>query len=172
MPEQHYNKEFRVYKPRSGNQGAALKLQFRIKPKQGGIHPEAMLFLEIAKQIDEVDGNSQFDWASSVDYKGDSVTMKLGVPDVGELLLVLSGDKEYVGPKPKGASKIVPGLFHKNQSGNTILKFAKQKGDYDGYAAQLSTHKDHSFRITLTEGEGIVLRVLLEDFIIKHYDWK
>jgi hypothetical protein len=165
-------KEYRIYKPKKTS-GSALKLQYRFKSRrEDKKYPEAMLFLEIACQTGtDSNDNASFDWAHTEEYKGSSVTMKLGLPDVGELLLVLTSKKEYAGPAPKGGNKVAPGLFHQNKNGNTILKFAKMSGGYSGYVAQLSTGKDNSYRISITEGEAIIMKILLEQFVIQHHNW-
>jgi hypothetical protein len=44
-------------------------------------------------------------------------------------------------------------------------------GGYSGYVAQLSTGKDNSYRISITEGEAIIMKILLEQFVIQHHNW-
>jgi hypothetical protein len=166
------SRELRVYKPNRAGNGAALKIQYRNKKKQGKEFVEPMLFLEIAKQLGvDSNDNAKFDWAGNAEtHTGFSVTMKLGCVDVGEILCVLLGQKTQVGPPPKGSQRASSGLFHKNKNGSTVLKFASLT-DNTGYAMQLSTSKEHSFRLMLTQGEGIQLRVMLEEFLRKFYDW-
>lgn len=163
------SKEYRVYKPNKNNNGSALKIQYKMKPKQGKDYSEGMLFLEIAVQTGtDENGNASFDWAMAEGYKGKSVTMKLGLTDIGELLLVLNGKKEYAGPPAKPGQKSGMGLFHQNKNGNTVLKFGKIP---NGYAAQLSTSKEHSFRISVSDGEAEILKVLLEQAILLIHRW-
>jgi hypothetical protein len=164
------SREIRVYKPKGKTDGSALKLQARFKNKLGGNFAEMMLFLEIARQTGiDPNGNSSYDWHAAEGYQGGSVTMKLGVPDVTELLLVLRDKKKEVGPPPKAGMKIGPGLFHQNPNGNTILKFIKAQGT--GYWAQLSTSKEHSFKISISEAEAIAMERMLTRFLDLYYNW-
>jgi len=167
----NHNREFRVYKPKGKAEGTALKVQYRIKIKEEK-YKEPMVFMEIARQtgVDE-NKNAKFDWASQEHLDRKNVTMKIGIPDAAELIQVLTGKKNQVGPPPKAGQKVGAGLFHQNKNGNTIMKFGTM-AQYAGYSMQISTSKENSFRISLTEGEGVVLRLLLERFIILYYCWE
>ena len=161
------SKEFRIYKPTKAQNGAASKFQVSVK-KIKEKYEEVMLFWEMAEQtgIDE-NNNASFDWTKPEKDIHRSITMKLGSNDVGELLCVLSGKKEFVGRKKE------EGLFHQNQSGNTILKFAKM--DRGGYYAALSAKRSGvlmSIKHSLTDSEGTILEQLLKDFVSSLYKWK
>jgi hypothetical protein len=162
-------KDFRVYKPRNKDEGVALRLQFRVKPRKGKSFEEPMIFAEMAKQtgVDE-NGNATFDWAAPKDGGVKNCTMNLGIPDVCELLLVLRGMKEQVGPPGKDG-KPGMGLFHKNTSGNTVMRFVSTQS---GYAMQLSTSRENSYKIGLTAAEGLCMEILLTKFIEVYYGWE
>lgn len=163
------SKEFRIYKPNRAGHGAASKFQCVIKKKKEK-YDELVLFLESAKQegVDAND-NAKFAWSD----KNNSVTMKLGLPDVGEMLLVLKGRKKYVGPPPKQEGAHEPGIYHQNQSGNTSLKMKWDKSTlYLSLSSQNSQTKDivrvnHAISLS----EAVVLETLLEDFIKQYHSW-
>ena len=93
-------KEFRIYKPNSKGSGAASKFQCRTKWKtvDSVDYAELILFLESAQQTGfDKNKNASFGWSTNSEKnKGKSVTMKLGLPDIGEMLLVLKGRKQFV----------------------------------------------------------------------------
>lgn len=111
--------EYRVYKPNSSNSGSALS--FQIKQIVGDKFTTNDFFLVGVQQTgtDADSGNAIFGWKDQEKI----VNMKLGVPDICELMTVLNGVKNVVGPKPKAGATEGMGLFHQNPKGNTVLKF-------------------------------------------------
>jgi hypothetical protein len=164
-------KEYRIYKPNKAGNGAASKFQCRTKVKND--RPELVLFLETAKQkgVDEKN-NARFAWAKK-DEVSESVTVKLGLADIGEMLLVLSGRKQYVGGEPKAGRKVEPGLYHENKSGNTSIRLKWDKKTlFLNLSSQNAKTKDlikvgHS----ITTGEAAILELLLADFVKQYHQW-
>tara|TARA_Y100001949_G_C15958850_1_gene318283 strand:- start:548 stop:1096 length:549 start_codon:yes stop_codon:yes gene_type:complete len=167
-------KEFRIYKPNSKNSGAASKFQCTTKYKKIGDkeYPEMVLFLESAPQTGTDDnGNASFGW-SQQGKSGKSVTMKLGMPDIGEILLVLTGKTKFVGPSPKSGRTVEPGLFHKNKNGNTSLRLKWSDGKlYLNLSSQDSKKDVSKVGHSITPGEATVLAVLLESFVAQYHGW-
>lgn len=153
---------YTLYKPFKNKEGkflgAASSLEFKTgEPDKYG-NFDAMVFWNMAPQSGEKDGNALFDWENKI-------TMKLGIPDLGELLAVLNGNKDSVSNNGS--------LYHQNAKGNTVLKFSFDK-EKQRYIAQLSTKRDsdtkqygHSFSV----GEAEVLRVLLTSAVESFYKW-
>ncbi len=152
-------KEFRIYKPNKDKTGAATKFQLSLKKYDK--YEEFILFLESAKQTGlDSDGNASFGWKDTTL----KVIMKLEPTDIGELLLVLTGQKEKV-----GSGK---GLYHENTKGNTILQF-ERKGD-TGYAYRLSNKQGDkllAIQHMISPAEGEILRVLLTTALNRSFGW-
>jgi hypothetical protein len=168
-------KEYRIYKPNSKNSGAATKFQCRVKEVGKGDkkYPELFLFVEMAQQTgtDEND-NAKFDWAGKENPNPKSVTMKLGLPDVGEILLVLMGRKKFVGPEPKEGQKIESGLFHQNNDGNTSMRLKWDNGKlYLNLSAQDKAKNLVKVSHSITMAEAVVLEHLLQHFIVAYHAW-
>lgn len=151
--------EVRFYKPNKAGNGAASKLELRVKTvkkdDQEKSWQEVMLFWVSAQQGPEKDGNASFFWDQK-DKK--QVTLKLGDIDAGEILAVLNNRKEEVGTGK--------GLYHQNQNGNSSMSF--KKGDNGYYVRVSSQDKDRNLiaiQHTLTWAEGEILRVMLTEFI-------
>mgnify|MGYP006408102513 FL=1 len=167
-------KEFRIYKPNNKSSGAASKFQCKTKWKKIGDkeYPEMVLFLESASQTGTDDnGNASFGWSQQ--GKSDkSVTMKLGMPDIGEMLLVLTGKTKFVGPPPKSGRTVEPGLFHQNKNGNTSLRLKWSDGKlYLNLSSQDSNKNVVKVGHSITSGEATVLAVLLESFVAQYHGW-
>src|SRR6266487_4390492 len=91
-----------VYKPRQTGDGAALKLDLRLKPirnDKGYIHAvEGGLFLELAAQTGKgEDGYARFGWQDA-----GRLTAKLGVPDISAILLGLRSVRQLEKKVPEG----------------------------------------------------------------------
>ena len=170
-------KEYRIYKPNSKGSGAASKFQCRTKWKtvDGVDYADLILFLETAQQTGfDSNKNASFDW-SSANNKGKkpkSVTMKLGLPDIGEILLVLKGRKQFVGPEPKEGRKIEPGLYHQKAKGNTSLRLKWSEGKlYLNLSSQDENKNVIKVSHSITTAEATVLESLLDHFIDKYHGW-
>jgi hypothetical protein len=169
-------KEFRIYKPRNDGSGAASAFQLRSTTDPERIpQRELNLFLSMTNQTgyDKENDNALFGWQED----GKNITMKLGPPDVGDMLLVLSGRKEYVGPSKKADRQVESGLYHANPKGNTVLRLkrAKNQSGEVVYYMQLSAQRDGKqtmIKHSLTAGEGELLRLLLINYIENLYGWQ
>lgn len=173
------NASFRLYKGKKTGDGAASSWQLSVKPgrKNANIN-ETNLFLEIAPQTgrDEND-NHTFDWRkyNEEDKRwsaAKSVSVKLGLPDIGEFLTVLNGLSKSVGNGK--------GLYHDTDRSNTIIYFSKatdKDGVEFGYNVRLS-HKDketsdqNSVSHFISFAEGEVLRTLFNSAILQITKWE
>jgi len=148
-----FTESYKVYKPQKDGTGAASQFSWSSEKK--------CLFIESAKQLLEKnsDGNSLFDWANKIIFK-------LGSPDIAEILCVLHNIKNSVGQGDRG-------LFHSNNKGNAVLKF--QKAEKSGYYFGISVKKEGSepvaIKHSITDGEGMILQILLRRAIEIVYDW-
>lgn len=165
---QTYFPEFRIYKPKPTKDGAASKLQLKVKQEE---YREVMLFWEIAQQTGLDDnGNASFAWA----IKERKVVFKMEAIDIGEVLAVLNGLKKSVGVSKEGK----PGsIFHKNATGNSVFKFTKMEKDGNvGYWLEVSSKKNTgelvSVKHTISASEGEILRIVLQDAISCIYNWR
>ena len=170
-------KEFRIYKPNAKGSGAASKFQCRTKWKSvdGVEYAYLILFLESAQQTGfDSNKNASFGWSTNSEKnKGKSVTMKLGLPDIGEMLLVLKGRKTFVGPEPKEGRKIEPGLYHQNKHGNTSLRLKWSEGRlYLNISSQDKNKNVTKVSHSITTAEAAVLESLLENFVVELHGWK
>lgn len=170
-------KEYRIYKPNSKGNGAASKFQCRTKWKtvDGVDYAELVLFLETAKQTGfDSNKNASFGWSTSSDKnKSTSVTMKLGMPDIGEMLLVFMGRKPYVGPEPKEGKKIEPGIYHQNKNGNTSLRLKWSEGKlYLNISSQDGSKNVTKVSHSITPAEATILESLLSNFVVEYHGWK
>ena len=165
--------EYRIYKPYK-SKGAAVKFQIKLLKEDKGTYwsHDPQLFLVAAPEIPSNNENAAFAWEDSKK----AVTMKLGMPDVGEILLVLGTKKEYVGPFKKADRAVEMGLYHKNPRGNTILKLkaAKNGNKERVFYLAVSSQRDKGtavkVNLTLTHAEGEILRLLLERWVHLAHD--
>jgi len=170
-------KEYRIYKPNSKGSGAASKFQCRTKWKtiDGVDYGELILFLEASQQTGfDSNKNASFGWSTNNEKsRGKSVTMKLGLPDIGEILLVLKGRKKFVGPEPKEGRKIEPGLYHQKAKGNTSLRLKWSEGRlYLNLSSQDENKNVVKVSHSITTAEAAVLESLLEHFIVEYHRWR
>lgn len=152
-----FSKGFVLYKARSDGNGAVS--QWNLGSKKDCV------FLEMAIQKGkDDDGNARFDWDNKVRFK-------LGDADIGEILAVLVGIQDGVGPFDitKGKHK---GLFHSNQSGNAVLYFGKDKhGRFRIYLSVKRGDEKTVVQHTISKGEACVLSTLLRHAIEVMYRW-
>lgn len=155
--EKKFLKSFKIFRANKSREGAAS--QWSLSDKEGKVS----LFVDAAKQkpTDDAEGNATFDWDSKL-------TMKLGEPDVGEILCVLKNIKREVGTGK--------GLFHANDKGNSVLNFSLYEKDNNPvcYSLRVSTQRDgvnSMVQHLVSFADGEILRVLLERFIARKYDW-
>jgi len=163
-------KDFRVYRVTKNNTGAASKVQVVEKTKQKGdkTYSEINVFWESTVQVGvDTDGNGQFDWTKNGDDttgKG-SITLKLGMVDVGELLAVLNGRKTCIGTDPS------KGIFHKTNSDcNKSMQFVMEEGK--GYSFRMSEKGPGGLKQvkhTFSFSDGELLRVVLTEAVRMYY---
>lgn len=156
--------EYRVYKPRKSNDGAAIAFQLSYKEKEynGKKYPNWMVFMVATKQTGtDSNGNASFDW------KEKAINVKLGENDLGEIIAVLERRKQSVGTKGS--------LFHETPGGgNKIIGFEYNK-DRGFYSLSVSS-KDKSgglskVNLTVSDSEASILLVLLKRAVEKIYQW-
>lgn len=161
--------QWRVYKPKKDHKGAASRLELKIitTPKMSGDNQftdrEVQVFWVASPQtgVDSND-NAMFSWKDKDDKL--SVTLKLGEPDIGDLLAVLTGQKKAVGTGK--------GIYHQNERGNTSFTFELVEGSgYKVRVAKMVGGKLTAVAHTISLGEAQVLRVLLESIIRQTYLW-
>lgn len=156
-----YYPEFRSYKPNKAGNGAATKFQIRAGPNQNN-QERVMLFVQSAMQtgVGE-DENASFGWKD----ESKTLTIKLGVNDVGEILSVIYGVKQQAGSEK--------GLYHQNDKGNSTLQFSFN--EKWGYNFRVTSKQDgvlKEVKHAISFAEAEVLRVLLTDFIRLTYQWR
>lgn len=165
--------EFRIYKPNNNKNGAASKLELRNKTVEKGdnTYSEWMMFWTGANQTGEdANGNASFDWKTK-EKPGKEVVLKLGDPDIGELLAVLNKSKDKVGG-PEGK-----GLYHQNERGNSSLSFEYSKSTNpkydDSYRFRLSSKVGDNpvleVKHTITLAEAEIIKEILLGYVRKKY---
>jgi len=166
-------KEWRVYKPKKTNDGAASKLECRVEPREketstGGvfIQNKMLVFWVATKQTGtDANGNASFGWKDPALH----ITVKLDEPDLGEILAVLNGYKTITGQ----SGEKWKGMFHKNEKGSTSF-FIEKNENGTGYTVRVSKKNDGEQAIQishqLTFGEAEVLRVIVEQIVQKIYN--
>jgi hypothetical protein len=168
-PSVTYFPEYRIYKPKNDKTGAASKLQLKIKHDR---YREVYLFWEAAQQIGlDANGNASFAWA----IPEKKITFKLESVDIGEILAVLNGKKDFAGMPAKDGKG--GAIFHQNEKGNTVFKFQKMEKDGNvTYWLQITSKKKDGklteVKHTISCSEGEVLKVLLTDAISCMYNWR
>lgn len=152
-----FSKGFVLYKAKGDGNGAAS--QWNLGSKKDCV------FLEMANQQGKDDkGNASFDW-------GNKIRFKLGEADIGEILAVLVGLQDAVGPFDINKKKH-KGLFHSNPNGNAILYFGKD--EHGGLRIYLSVKKDDNKSVVqhfINKGEACILSTLLRRAIEVMYRW-
>src|SRR5690606_28970285 len=119
-----------------------------------------MPFLIVAKQNGyDNNNNAKFDWESGL-------VVKLGEPDMGELIAVLEGRKQSVGTKGS--------LYHANNNGNKVVNFSSnEKGGFFLSVSAQDSNKTSLGKISLvlSDGEAALLLVLLKKAVELMYGW-
>lgn len=152
-----FSKGFVLYKAKNDGNGAAS--QWNLASKKDCV------FLEMADQRGkDENGNARFDWDNKISFK-------LGESDIGELLAVLVGLKNGVGPFDTSKQKH-KGLFHSNPNGNAILYFGKDEhGRFRIYLSVKKGDTKNAVQHTISKGEACVLSTLLRRAIEVMYRW-
>ncbi len=168
---------FRMIKAKTdtGGNPAGAASSWRMSEKED----DCSLFLEIAPQTGSPDDMPRFDWRKFDQGKKEwnetnSIVVNLGIPDIGEILLVLNGVKDDAGGTSKDPKF---GLYHNNENGSSTIQFSTWKKDETllGYGLRVFNNpkegqkKSVSHTISLAEGE--VLRVLLQNSILRICNW-
>ena len=157
-------KEYRVYKPYGESKGAASAFQVKItldSEESPGKKRIVELFWVCTNQTGQNSstGNASFGWSDPKQ----SITMKMGLPDIGEILSLLEGDKEEIS------------LFHQNRSGNTVAKMKQaQTKSGPAFGFQMSSKKGDNLtkvRHNFSMSDSKILKRLLQDYISLYHDW-
>lgn len=163
-----YFPEYRIYKPKKTGDGSASRLQFKVKDEQYG--PRAYLFWEASQQDGfSDDKNAKFKWTD----KTGKITMKLEETDIGELLAVFNGVKDFVGTEP------TKGLYHQHEHGNTVMCLTRQRqeGKPTVFYFKLSSKRTGekmalAIQHIITLAEAMIIRTLLQDALSRMYGWR
>lgn len=158
---------YRLYKPSRDGSGCASQWQLAEKKvtrgKDNKEFTDFVVFLEVAPQLPDKDtnGNDRFDWDNSI-------TVKMGVADIGEVLAVLDGKKDAVGGE-KGT------LFHETPGGgNKVVGFSwlKDRGQFGlKVSAQDAQKNAKKAQHLMSVGEACILGTLLKQAIVRMYQW-
>jgi hypothetical protein len=153
-----FPENFILYKAKNDGNGAAS--QWSLSSKKDCV------FLEMANQAEkDTKGNAKFSWENKIRFK-------LGDSDIGELLAVLVGLQNGVGPFDNSKKKH-KGLFHSNQNGNAVLYFAKDEhGRLRIYLSVKRGEEKTVVQHTISNGEACVLGTLLRHAIEIIYQWR
>lgn len=155
--DKKFSKSFVLYKARNDGTGAASQWNLG--------SDKDCVFLEMTKQKGKDDnGNARFDWDNKIRFK-------LGESDIGEILAVLTGLQNGVGPFDTEKKKH-KGLFHSNPNGNAILYFGKDESGR--FRIYLSVKRDEEKKFvthTISKGEACILGTLLRRAIEVMYLW-
>lgn len=151
--------DFPMYRGNKTNNGCATKIEAVKKTDEEGQERIYMFWIGAKQNGTNKDGHATFGWTD----KNNTVNIKLGQIDVGEILAVINGKKGHVG---REANK---GLFHQNPKGNSTLTFSFDEAK-QAYNVRLSAKRDNnlcaiSHSISLAEGE--ILRVILSSVVSK-----
>lgn len=152
-----FSKSFVFYKARNDGNGSAS--QWNLSSNKDSV------FLEMANQKGKDDkGNARFDWDNKIRFK-------MGDADIGELLSVMVGLQDGVGPWDD-AKKKHKGLYHSNPSGNAMLYFAKDNtGRFRIYLSVKRGEDKSVVQHTITKGEACILSTLLRRAVEVMYKW-
>lgn len=158
--------------------GSASKIEVKDKifnkGKENEYKQQCVFWTSTKQTGEDSNGNASFNWVSEKNPDGKQVIMSLGDPDIGEILAVLNGVKEQVGP-PNGK-----GIYHEtSETANSSFKFSRIKlkpeqiGVKDGgYSMTISSKKDGqllSVSHTLSLAEAEILKVILTDSVRRKY---
>lgn len=113
---------FRIYRANRDNNGNAIQFETRWKEdKQNKYGSEFLSFLTAAKQMGVNDnGDGIFGWKPEQGV----INCKLGLNDLGEMISVLEGRKDFVGSKGT--------LFHETPGGgNKVIGFSVKDNGYN-----------------------------------------
>jgi hypothetical protein len=163
--------QWRVYKPKKSNDGAASKLECKVvtftKEKDGQKYPvrKVQVFWVSAQQTGtDANDNASFGWED----EAKRVTLKLGEVDLGEILAVLNNKKDVAG----AVGDKFKGIFHKNEKGNaSFLLERKDTGYYLRVSKKIGTAPAIAVTHQISFGEGEILRIVVESAVRLMYQW-
>lgn len=152
-----FSKSYVLYKSRNDGNGSVSRWNLASNKDS--------VFLEMTNQKGKDDkGNASFDWENKVGFK-------LGPNDIGEILAVLAGLQEGVGPFDPTKKKH-KGLYHSNANGNSILYFAKDNiGKFRIYLTVKRSEEHIIVQHVVTKGEACILSTLLRKAVEIIYLW-
>lgn len=152
-----YPEGFVIYRATNDGKGAASQWSLGSQ--------KDCVFLEMSNQKGkDANGNALFDWKNKLRFK-------LGTVDIGEILAVLIGLKDGIGPFDTSAQKF-KGLYHQNQAGNAILYLGRDKnGRLQIYLSIKRGNEKNVAKHSISEGESCILSTLLRRAIEVMYRW-
>lgn len=159
MSDRVFPQTYKIFKPKKTSDGAASQWELSCR------NDNRTMFVEFANQKKTVDNDRTFDWTNKI-------TMKLAISDIGDILSVLTGMQDGIGPKDGDGRR--KGIYHETPKGNTILQLGKKSGAevsfirisqrLKGKDPQVATH-------SITNGEAAVLATLLRRAIEVIHLW-
>lgn len=154
---EEFSKGLVFYKAKKDGNGAAS--QWNLGSKKDCV------FLEMANQQGKDDNeNASFNWDEKIRFK-------LSETDIGEILSVIVGLQDSVGPFDNVRKKH-KGLFHSNKNGNAILYFGKNEhGRFNIYLSVKRDEEKNVVQHSISKGEACVLNILLRRAIEVIYRW-
>lgn len=146
------NMKYIIYRANKSKTGSATQFQYN--------EEKNMFFLVSSKQTDiDEKGNARFAWTDPKQ----SVTVKMGLIDLGEFLAVLDRIKPKVGEGK--------GLFHENAKGTTIIHLEiVTKDGRSAYAYKVSSKRDGpavQIQHMISVGEAEILKTFLRSASLK-----
>lgn len=155
-PSDYKGRSICFYHPNARGTGSALRIEPRANRHDADRYN--CFFIELAGQKTmagrERGANTYatFDWDNKI-------TVKLGFPDICEILMVLEGRVPHIGGDRKG-------LYHASKQGNTLIALARdaQRGTYYLSLSRKRNGDSDAQRIGigLSEAEATGLRCLLQ----------
>jgi hypothetical protein len=148
--------ELTLWKPNREGKGAAAILQF--SPAREGKDPS--FWLTMMPETGNESG-PKFD-------KTKSLSAKLGLNDIGEILAVCSGRTQGLGKKNEKG--YWTGLFHKSgETNSTVITLNKGNTDGDNFFLAVSAERDGQklprYNVSVTPGEMELVRRFIETYI-------
>lgn len=144
---------YRLYKMKSAS-------QWELSYKEDNKYSPYLMFLTVAAELPDKDkdGNSRYDWDNGI-------RIKLGLPDIGEILCVLDGRKDSLGTKGS--------LYHASPDGGSkVINLNFKDGVFDFSVSRQDKDKNNSrLYHRINDSEAIILSTLLKSAITTIMNW-
>lgn len=149
-----------IHKANKNTTGACMQLRMH--------RDNECAFMELARQIDDMDSKAPYDWANKI-------MIKLGESDIGKLLSVIRGT--WRTKKGDGLD-----LYHESQKGNKRISFAPQTNpDYPGFYLKVSCAENDKdgkplplkqVALPISPDEAELMRLALERAYLLLLNWR